>query len=92
MDIRSTRCEVPSFDYDSNKGDFINIEYAFEISIIHEIILIDEVKIPKDECKSIAQAIKDKKICIISDGSFFPDKKVGSSAFIITAGKTKKKN
>ena len=82
--------DVPSFDYDPYKDDFINIEYAFEISTAHERVLIDQVKIPKDECKSIAQAIRDKKACIISDGSFFPDKKVGSSAFIITAGKTKK--
>ena len=43
---------------------------------------------PDDECKSIAEAIVNGKARAISDGSFKKDVKKGSSAFIITPGKT----
>ena len=39
---------------------------------------------------AIVASIRSGKACIITDGSFFPEYDSGSSAFIITAGKTKK--
>lgn len=76
--------------YNYPYSSFVTIEHAFEESIDHPEILIDEVKIPKDKCESIAEAIKKGTVCLIIDGLYFPENEAGSSAFILTAGKTKK--
>lgn len=68
--------------------DFVN---AFVESIERQDILIDKVKIPKDNCEAIAEAIRNGTACLITDGSYFPEKEAGSSAFILTPGKTKRR-
>ena len=65
----------------------ISIEAAFERSISNERILLDKYKMPTDDCTAIAQAIKDNTARAVSDGSFDPVTKMGTSAFVITAHK-----
>ena len=55
-----------------------------KVSKESERILIDEYKLPEDECSAIAEAIENGSARAISDGSCFDDEKKGSSAFIIT--------
>ena len=81
---------INPIDHDPYKGPFAQLQYAFDESIACKRILIDEVKIPNDNCTAIVDSIRSGKACIITDGSFFPEHDSGSSAFIITAGKTKK--
>ena len=70
------------------KGEYVDIEEGFEISKECERILIDDFIIPEDECKAIAESIRNRTARAISDGSFIPDQQKGSSAFIITPGRT----
>ena len=53
-------------------------------------ILLDEIRIPNDKGIEIAQSIRNGTARLVSDGSFFPEHKAGSSAFILTAGSSKK--
>ena len=45
---------------------------------------------PNDNCNSIVNSITEGSACLITDGSYFKEYESGSSAFILTAGKTKK--
>ena len=81
---------IELFHHDPYEGPFTEIEYAFDESVSSKRILIDEYRLPRDNCSAIANAIREGKACLISDGSYFPEKESGSSAFILTAGKTKK--
>ena len=73
---------------DPYQGEFVDIDEAFQVSKESERILIDEYKLPEDECSAIAEAIENGSARAISDGSYFDDEKKGSSAFIITPGRT----
>jgi len=65
----------------------ISIDAAFDRSISNERILLDQYKMPTDNCSSIAQSIRDNTAQAISDGSFDPVTNKGTSAFVITAHK-----
>ena len=73
---------------DPYKGTFADIEEAFEVSRESERILIDDYTLPEDECTAIAIAIRNGTARAISDGSYIEEVQKGSSAFIITPGKT----
>ena len=64
------------------------IKNAFEASKKCTRVLLDWFKLPSDNCAEIAQAISNGKARAISDGSFRPIEKTGTSGFIITPGKT----
>lgn len=85
VDAREIERIIDPSPYD---GPFADIDEAFETSKACNRILIDEYIIPEDECKAIAIAIINGTARAISDGSFKPDVKKGSSAFITTPGKT----
>ena len=77
-------------DHDPYKGPFTQLQYAFDDWIACRRILIDEIRIPNDNCIAIANSIRDGSACLISDVSYFPDYDSSSSAFILTPEKTKK--
>ncbi len=77
-------------DHDPYKGPFVQLQYAFDDSIACKRILIDEIKMPNDNCNSIVNSITEGSACLITDGSYFKEYESGSSAFILTAAKTKK--
>ena len=82
--------EEPNYDpinFDPYKESFLYIETAFDASLSSPRILIDEIILPEDSCAAIAEAIRNGKARIVSDGSYFPEEEAGGSAFIITAGK-----
>ena len=49
--------------------------------------MIDDASLPKDEGKLVAKGIINGTAKAISDGSYYPKHKAGSSAFIIFANK-----
>ena len=61
---------INPIDHDPYKGPFAQLQYAFDESIACKRILIDEVKIPNDNCTAIFDSIRSGKACIITDGSF----------------------
>ena len=85
--------ELPLQDptnFDPHLGPFTNIDSAFYDSLQSCRILLDEIRIPNDKGIEIAQSIRNGTARLVSDGSFFPEHKAGSSAFILTAGRSKK--
>ena len=64
------------------------IDNAFRASLKCQRVLLDYYKLPEDKCAAIAEAIANGKAKAISDGSFRPIEKKGTSGFIITSGKT----
>ena len=64
------------------------IDNAFRASLKCQRVLLDYYKLPEDKCAAIAEAIANGKAKAISDGSFRPIEKKGTSGFIITPGKT----
>ena len=56
---------------------------AFDASISCRKILIDKVKLPEDYCEAISKAIEKGTARAISDGSYNPDLKMGTSGFKI---------
>ena len=77
-------------DHDPYKGPFTQLRYAFDDSIACKRILIDEIQIPNDNCTAVVNSIRDGTACLITDGSYYLEHDSGSSAFILTAGRTKK--
>lgn len=73
-------------NFDPYKGDFNFICTAFIASINSPRIILDEIKIPGDECAAIAKALKNGKARLVSDGSYFPEEDAGGSSFVISAG------
>lgn len=68
------------------------IDNAFKASVRCQRVLLDYYKLPEDKCLAIAEAIKNGTARAISDGSFRPIEKTGTSGFIITPGKTTDKS
>ena len=60
---------------DPYQGEFVDIDEAFQVSKESERILIDEYKLPEDECSAIVKAIENGSARAISDGSYFDDEK-----------------
>ena len=81
---------IDPYIFDPYKGPFHDIEFAFDESIRSRRILLDEIKIPKDNCAAVVSAIQNGTARLVSDGSYFPDFESGSSAFILTPGRKKK--
>ena len=82
--------EADPVNFDPYEGPFANIDHAFSSSAQSPRILIDEYKLPEDNCKAIAEALRNKKAILVSDGSYYKDNEAGGSAFILTPGKTNK--
>ena len=81
---------IDPHENDPYKGPFTQLQYAFDESISCKRILIDEIRMPKDNCVAIVNSIREGKACLITDGSYFPKYQSGSSTFILRAGKKKR--
>ena len=93
-------CSYSSWAYEEPENDdinpnpypnnFLSISEAFSASAKNKRILIDDFNVPDDNCKDIADAIKNGTARGISDGSFRPEEEAGTSSFRISPGKTSK--
>jgi hypothetical protein len=73
--------------YDPAIGTFICIQDVFDSSITSEKILLDEIKLPEDNCRAILTAIQNGTARAISDGSYDPLTLQGTSPLTIVATK-----
>jgi hypothetical protein len=73
--------------YNPTEGPFSCIHDAFDSSIASEKILLDAVKLPRDNCQSISIAITKGTARVISDGSYDPLTHKGTSSLTIVADK-----
>jgi hypothetical protein len=82
--------ETPDEDlttYDPTIGPFRCIQDAFDSSIASGKILLDEIKLPEDNCRAISAAIQNGTARAISDGSYDPLTLQGTSSLTIVAAK-----
>ena len=82
--------DIDLSSYDPTEGPFTCIHDAFDSSIDSEKILLDEVKLPNDNCRAIATGISQGTARAISDGSYDPFTHKGTSSLIIVADKNDK--
>ena len=82
--------EEDPINFDPYLGPFLLVEDVFNKSICSIQVQLDQVIIPKDNCKYIAEAIVRGSARIVSDGSFDPETKKGTAALIMTVGTTNK--
>jgi hypothetical protein len=73
--------------YDPAIGPFRCIQDAFDSSIVSDKILLDEIKLPEDNCRAILTAIQNGTARAISDGSYDPLTLQGTSSPTIVAAK-----
>jgi hypothetical protein len=73
--------------YDPPIGPFRCIQNAFDSSITSEKILLDEISLPKDNCRDISTAIQNGTARVISDGSYDPLALQGTSSLTIVAAR-----
>ena len=71
-------------------GPFISLEDAFQTSVNCRNIVLDKFKIPEDNCKLIAAAIEQGTTIAVCDGSFDPNDRLGTVAFMMVANKKDK--
>ena len=71
--------------YDPTAETFACILDAFEASIASPRVLLDDVTLPSDGGESIAKAIVGGTAGVVSDGSFNPEGRQGSSSFTMAA-------
>ena len=76
-------------NFDPYTGPILSIQDAFNKSIQSMRVPIDKVKILNDNCESLAEAISTGTARIVSNGSFDPESKQGTTALFMTSGKSK---
>ena len=77
--------------HDTTLGPFISLQNAFQTSVNARNILLDTFKIPDDNCKLIAAAIEQGTAIAVCDGSFDPNDRLGTAAFLMVADKKRPK-